>query len=280
MRAELLHTFVADPRSATVVEILDDGALMTGGGDGHLRRWDATHWIELAEIDAHGKGVRDLCLAGDRALSAGGDRTLRAWRIADGKPLYAISRRIAARAGDGFVAAISSRGRICLHDLATGAETLRLPRLDERVDCLAIAPGGGGLVAGASDGPWRVSLDGRAIERCPGDLGAIRAIDADDRGAWAVDERAAVACWSADGDLRWRVEADGALPGAVRVSPDGGRIALSMAYLIQVRDTADGRLCGEIKTRLKGMFGLAWSADGRRLACAAADGRVRVWTIG
>jgi len=279
VKAELLHTFVADPRSVPVVGRLPDGGIVTGGADGFLRRWDPAHWIALSAVDAHGRGVRDLHVTDAQIISVGGDRSLRAWDAVEGRPLFAVTRRVAARIGPGVIAAISSRGRVCLHDPETGALVRRLPRLDCRVICLAFDPDGAGVVVGAEDGVHRLPLDGRAPARWAAS-GLVRAMDAGPDAICAIGDDAQVVAFDPSGRARWQVDGDGAVPRAVALSPDGRRVALSMAYQIQIRDMADGRVRCEIKSRLKGLFGLAWSADGQRVCCGAADGRVRVWAIG
>lgn len=285
MKAELLQTFVAGARAVPVLARRADGALVTGGLDGHLRRWDTTHWIELSAIDAHGRGVRDLDLdpsPDGLMISVGGDRTLRAWRQRDGRALFAISRRLAGRLGPGGVAAITSRGRVCVHDRSAGGELHRLPRLDERVLCIGWSPDGEAILAGSAGAVHRVRVDDGAEQfRQPFGGGPITALDVGpgDVGFVAIAADARLGCWGLDGRSRWAIDANGAQPEQVRISPDGRWVAASMAYQLQVRDTADGRLACEIKCRIKGLFGLAWSADCGRLMCSAADGRVRVWSL-
>ena len=277
MKTELLHTFVADPRSVPAIARLPDGTLITGGSDGHLRRWDPAHWIELAAVDAHGKGVRALHVGAGRIVSVGGDRTLRVWAGVGGHPLFAASRRIGGLSTDRWIVGNSSRGRVCLHDPETGELKRRLPRLDDDVRCITAVPDA--VIAGGVDGVYRLPLTGGPVGRWSQSAPVI-AVHADGHGVCAVHADGRVAAWSVDGHERWAVQADGAVPQAIRTSPDGQRIAVSMAYQIQLLDRTDGRTLGTIKSRLKGLFGLVWSADGERLYCGAADGRVRVWGLG
>jgi eukaryotic-like serine/threonine-protein kinase len=66
------------------------------------------------------------------------------------------------------------------------------------------------------------------------------------------------------------------------VSPDGGLVA-SSTYDGQVRlfDPAKGELIGSLRGHLNGVFGIAFSADGRRLI-SASGGReaVKLWDVG
>ena len=40
-----------------------------------------------------------------------------------------------------------------------------------------------------------------------------------------------------------------------------------------------GEIAERIELPVKGVYGVAYTSDGRHLACAAADGKVRVWTL-
>lgn len=276
MKTELLHTFVADPRSVPAVDRLPDGTIVTGGGDGHLRRWDPAHWIELSSVDAHGRGVRALRVTGGRIASVGGDRSLRVWSAVQGRPLYTVARRVSGQLGGGYLVGNSSRGRICVHDAESGELIRRLPRLDDDIRCFTIV--GDAAVAGAADGLVRLPLAGGRTHRWAR-TAPVLAIDGDADGVCAVTEDARIGAWSNGGECAWQTDADGALPQAIRISPDGERVAVSMAYQVRILDRRSGRASGTIKSRLKGLFGLAWSADGGRLYCGAADGRVRVWSV-
>ena len=56
-------------------------------------------------------------------------------------------------------------------------------------------------------------------------------------------------------------------------------IAVSIDFAIQLRSAADGALLSTVDVPVKGVYGLGFSPDGRFLANAAADGRVRVYAL-
>jgi WD40 repeat protein len=63
----------------------------------------------------------------------------------------------------------------------------------------------------------------------------------------------------------------------VAVAPKGDVVSVGADHLIQSFRVKDGKLVGKIDVPVKGVYGLAISPDGRYLANAAADGKVRVW---
>ena len=60
------------------------------------------------------------------------------------------------------------------------------------------------------------------------------------------------------------------------VAPKGDVVSVGADHVIQTFSLKDGKLVGRIEVPVKGVYGLAISADGRYLA-NAADGKVRVW---
>jgi WD40 repeat protein len=62
-------------------------------------------------------------------------------------------------------------------------------------------------------------------------------------------------------------------------SPAGDTVAVSVDNGILLFDPATGALRQHLAVPLKGVYGLAFSPDGRYLANAAADGRLRIWTL-
>lgn len=288
MKAELIHTFEADRRSVTAVRYVDGGrVIVTGGFDGHVRRWDTTHWIRLAEVDAHGRGVTgvDVDLERDLLVTSGADKAVRAWALRDGRALYTVHRRTIARLDPTgqHLATITPRGRGVLHALETGAEVVKLPLTESRLRVLAWTPGGSALIGGGDGVLYRFhAFSGEVVAVHPTGTGPVVDVGfaPGDGGFATVSTDGRLTLWTTAGQPRVEVGTGGASPGELRFRPDGKAVAVSLAYQVQIRSTADGRPIARIRSVIKGMFGLDWSPDGRHLACAAADGRVRVWAIG
>jgi len=65
----------------------------------------------------------------------------------------------------------------------------------------------------------------------------------------------------------------------VALSPDGSRIALGWDHHVGLWSADEAVAGASIEGLPKGVYGLSFSHDGRSLAGAAADGRVRVWSV-
>ncbi len=90
----------------------------------------------------------------------------------------------------------------------------------------------------------------------------------------------AVRFWATDG---WRdlgtvaLEGSGAL--SVAFAPDSSEVSVATDFHIITLSLRDHAVTGNRRVGAKGVYGLAYSPDGKYLANAAADGRVRIWTL-
>ena len=62
-------------------------------------------------------------------------------------------------------------------------------------------------------------------------------------------------------------------------SPNNRMIAVSSDHAIQLFDTLEGELIETMNLKPKGIYGVAFSPDGKLLAMGAADKKIRVWQI-
>ena len=105
----------------------------------------------------------------------------------------------------------------------------------------------------------RVSPNGRWLASTGGD-GHLR--------FWSTDD------WSAGR----AVKLDGGGVLQIAFAPTSGSATVAADRLIQTYAIADGKVIERYEVPLKGLYGVAISPDGRYLANAAADGRVRIWS--
>ena len=140
-----------------------------------------------------------------------------------------------------------------------------------------------GVVAAATVGSGIAILDpdGTEIARVARGSGVIGSV------AWAADGSFLLASspsgatvWAADGwePVRSLESGSGSmLP--VALSPDGSRIALGWDHHVGLWSADEAVPGATIEGLPKGVYGLSFSHDGRLVATAAADGRVRVWSV-
>jgi WD40 repeat protein len=179
------------------------------------------------------------------------------------------------------VATLSAFDGMTLWRAATGDMLATLPAPEARLYCLAYAPDGQSLLVGGTNAIHRVNL------RDPLDVVSLKAHRMAAAALCASPDGALMASTGVEGMLRlwstetWREVA--CLPmrskGAMQLAfePKGTMIAVSVDYAVLLYRVADGALQERIEVPVKGVYGVAFSPDGRYLACAAADGKVRIW---
>ena len=86
--------------------------------------------------------------------------------------------------------------------------------------------------------------------------------------------------WSSDDwDLVRRIRPDGEGLWPIALSQDGSRVALGWHGHVGLWGPDEDVPAVTVGGLPKGVYDLSFSPDGRRLAMAAADGRVRVWDV-
>jgi len=234
--------------AVSVVRISPDGATaITASSDRTVRVWDLAARRQRAVLGTHRKQVLalDLDAARDRVWSGGHEGRLHGWSLSTGEleaqvDLEASASSVAVRSTDGVVAAATAGAGIAIVS-ADGHEIVRLAERTQLVGSVTWAADGGFLLASSPSAATVWASDGWE---------AVRSLES---GAGSM------------------------LP--VALSPDGSRIALGWDHHVGLW-SADESLPGVTIDGLpKGVYGLAFSHDGRSLAMAAADGRVRVWSV-
>jgi WD40 repeat protein len=70
-----------------------------------------------------------------------------------------------------------------------------------------------------------------------------------------------------------------ARPGFLAIAPDDRTLAIGTEYKVLLWSVEDGGSSVKLPVSVKGVYQLAFSGDGKWLAMAAADGKVRVWEL-
>ncbi len=246
----------SDGSVVTSVAFSPDGSrIVSGGGDGSLRLWDANTGAALGEpLRGHEDGVSSVAFSpdGSRIVSGGGDGSLRLW------------------------------------DSNTGAaldEPLR--GHEDGVLSVAFSPDGSRIVSGGWDGTvrlWNADTGAAVGEPLRGHEGWVLSV------AFSPDGSRIVSGGSYDRTVRlWDADTGGALGEPLRgregdvisvaFSPDGSRIISgSDDGTLSLWDAATGATMDE---PLRGHQGLvhsvAFSPDGSRIVSGSVD--VAIWSI-
>ncbi|MBI5491200.1 MAG: PD40 domain-containing protein [Deltaproteobacteria bacterium] len=244
------------PQPAAVFAFSPDGeALATGGIEGTVRLWDARTYARLREFETHWTSVGAVAFAPDgRSFAAAGwdhrtndSSAVFLWSRSDGAEL----RRIAAAAPyaedlafspDGVLLAAAANQKTLIFEVSTGDQRLALAG----AAAIAFSPDGRRLAAAHS---WKTAK--------------------------------LLMFETTSGEVVWEKDL-GRTIGSLAYSPDGRWLAVGIKNMQSPSAIAllDGETGDEIRSlegHTDGIWDLAFSADGSRLASTAIDDAIRVW---
>ena len=174
-------------------------------------------------------------------------------------------------------------GVVDIRDAETGDSVRSFPGHDSDVNDVAFSPDGSMLATTGDDGTAKVwdPATGEELHTLQGS-GEVRGV------SFSPDGSLLAACWHDEGIVRvWdpatgrTVREIGPLqsPWGTSFSPDGTRLALSVFEPPEavVLDLTSGAELFTLRGHEGNVHGVAWSADGRRIATASIDSTVRIW---
>jgi WD40 repeat protein len=284
--ASEIAAFDAHGRHAQAVRFTRDGKLLIScGQDARARLWSVPGFSESASFEGHQNSVNTLSFSIDERLLATGstDGTVRIWSFPEGRCRHALEKQVAGvfePEGD-RLATISAKGQVLLWEAGTGRQLAAIPPLDKRTTAVAFSPDGSRLLVGGTGPIHRVTVaDGKKEGELSGHKVVVSCLRVSPDGAW-------LASTGADGTLRvwstrdWAeirsLKLEGSGVFQLAFDPRCASVAVSADYLIREYSVHDGSVVNQIELPLKGVYGVAISPDGKYLANAAADGRVRIW---
>ncbi len=282
------HVLDAHGKHAQAVHFTRDGKrLVSCGQDAMIRVWTVPSFKQERALAGHEKSVNSLSFSadGERFATAASDPAVRLWSFRDGKCLFTFPKQsVAALGPDGdHLVTVSSKGELVLWDGRTGEKRKTLPALDKRHMSLAFAANGLFLFVGGTGPIHRLSLPDCTVDGVhTGHQIGVACLK-------ASPNPAILASTGVDGTLRFWTVVGGDEVNCVQLksagvlqlafAPDGRSIAVSTDNAVLLLNAPDGVLRQRFEVPVKGVYGVAISPDGRYLANAAADGRVRVWEL-
>lgn len=265
---------------------------------------EATHTpVRVIHAHAAGDGVWDAVFLpdGSRALSCGGDGTVRAWNLANGKPLWVWAcppnhpcLRDLAVSPDGATALVAAYDRtVRVLDLTTGQEVRRFDGHRAKVHGvafsadgrLALSSGGTSHADEVQDGSvrlWEVAT-AREIRRLAGHAGWVRiaVLSPDSRTILSAGLDRTLRLWDATTgkEVRRLVGHEDGVLGAAFL-PDG-KHALSNSGdgTMRLWDLATGKELRRFEGHRGAVEAAAISRDGRRALSAGNDRTIRLWEL-
>jgi WD40 repeat protein/serine/threonine protein kinase len=247
------------------VAVSPDGErIASGSQDGIIKIWDAKTGQELRRIPAHKNHVRSIAFSPDGLSLASGswDETVKIWDAQTGQArrtlkghhvkvwsvAFSPDGKLLA-SGAGHAGVQDSVGEVKLWNVVTGQEVRSLQGHRSTVNCVAFSPDCQRLASGAT-GPqptvkvWDVQTGQELWTR---DL---------HHHVWGV-------AFSRDGRL---------------LASSGGGAFWGGAEL-KIWDARTGQLIRDLHQHTRGVWCLAFSPDGHRLASGSIDQTVKIWDV-
>lgn len=273
---------------AHAVAFSPDGAwLASAGADGTIRLWQVPGFEPGPTLIGHQRAASSVAFApsGKRMATGSSDDTVRIWSVPDGAQLHRLdAQRLPRYSRDGkLLTTIAESGQITHWDATSHEKLSELPAVDRRVICFDFAPRETELLVGGTGTIHRVRLhDGRSLGTLTGHGVAVQGLAVSPDGL-------TLASTGAEGTLRfwdtgsWQVLQEVPLHTggqlALAWSPAGDRVAVAGDHVVQLVPLLPGQPARRLEVAIKGLYGVSFSPDGRWLANAGADGKLRIWDL-
>ncbi|MFM7041040.1 MAG: hypothetical protein ACKO35_02445, partial [Planctomycetaceae bacterium] len=273
------------PGTVAAVVPADDGmSVWCTTGDAVVRQWSLAEGRELRTCAGHGGPVRHLAIHGGMLHSAGDDGSVITWDLASGQRRAAVAIGGAAKsldvAADGRIAAASAARTVSIWNPAEAGKPPTVVSLPADVTGLRWSPDGRLLAATCVDAVRVLAGDGLLVDVVvsPTSLGCLWrgegwglvAVRPDGTRA-PVSIAATQAFMSPDADTRVLAASPA---GDVLLAGGAGRRLVAWRVAGGAIDPASARFLGVTEAKTND---IVFSADGRLVAAAGADGGIAIW---
>ncbi|MGD2148175.1 MAG: WD40 repeat domain-containing protein [Anaerolineae bacterium] len=286
------QVFEAHERHVTDLTFTAAGDLLISAGmDNLVRLWSVPDWSLSGTFEGHTHSVNSLSLSPDgRTLATGStDTTVRLWAFPGGEPLYTLQDRrkvvsaVQISADGRWVAAGSYGGRAKVWTLA-GEDVVGIKAGKKNLASIALSPDGSTLAtAGLGD---EISLwalpSGGLVGALSGHEIAVLSLAFVDGGERLVSlgyEKTVRAWATGTWEERIVLPLNGPTVRGMAMAPSEDTVAVAAEGEVQLWSLASGELRERVAIGVKGVGGMAFSSDGKRLAVGGADGRIRVFGL-
>lgn len=294
---EEIRTLRADSWTRCVAWLPDGKGLLAAGEQGReLQIWNPATGARIPGFEVGDEWLSSVGISPDGKLVAGGGGrllgtgTVRVWELATGREIMKVQAGNAVESQifsvvftqDGRQLASSGGKRPLLWEIPSGKRIDRFAPVEETLIHLAFSPDARLLAGGTAQGRvhvWDVAT-GALIEASAAEAAPIREIGFSADGETLFTASAdALQAWQASAGRELRaLQMDRAASPCAALSIEGGRFA----YLLDGGGIAVHELTTFKKALVldgapKGARVLAFSREGRMLACAGDDGNVTFW---
>ncbi len=269
----------------------DGSQVASIGSYGVIKVWDSNREQESLALRGHRQAVISVAWSpdGSRLASGGEDGAVKLWNTTTGRELLTLRghdnwvNSVAWRPGGGQVASGSSDGSFKIWEVATSRQVHSLHGDHGSIHGVAFSPDGKQLAACSSDGTIQVLQDLADFNKiltfsAHGD--AILSL------AWSPDGKL-LASGCVDGTIMiWNASAHQSIAklhagsgwvSSLSFSPDGAQLASACGHEINIWNVTEGRETLTLRGHTDAATGVAWTADGLRLASTGSDHSVRIW---